>query len=68
MINSLKIKSRMVAQGITQSEVASRLGLSKPAVSLKINGLRPFYLEEAAALSDLLGLTPVEFNEYFFSR
>ena len=41
MINSNKIKGRIVEMGFTQKDVAKRLKLSAPTVSQKINNLRP---------------------------
>ena len=52
MINSNKIKGRIVEMGFTQKDVAKRLKLSAPTVSQKINNLRPMELKEAEELSN----------------
>ncbi len=60
MVNSLKLKSRLVEIGITQNELAKNLGLSAPTISQKINNLRPMNLEEAEKI--------FETNEFRRSR
>ncbi|MGH9065934.1 MAG: helix-turn-helix transcriptional regulator [Acidimicrobiales bacterium] len=41
--------------GMTQAELASRLGLSQPAVSLIERGERPLSLNTLRAIADILG-------------
>lgn len=68
MINSNKIKGRMVELGITQKDVAHELQIAPPTVSQKINNVRPMNLDEADKLARLLEIQTGEFGEYFFSE
>jgi len=67
MINSNKIKGRMVEMGITQKDVARTLNIAPPTVSQKINNVRPMDLNEAEILAKMLQIRPDEFGTYFFS-
>lgn len=67
MINSSKIKGRMVEMGINQKDVAKELNLAPPTVSQKINNIRPMDLDEAEALAKMLKIPLSDFGEYFFS-
>lgn len=66
MINSGKIKGRMVECGLTQKDVAKALHLAVPTVCQKLNGSRPMLLDEAEGLAGLLGIENSEFGTYFF--
>ncbi len=68
MINTNKIKGRMVELQITQKDVANSLGLAQPTVNQKINNIRPMDLNEAEKLSILLKIKPEDFSVYFFYR
>lgn len=67
MINTNKIKGRMVELQLTQKDVAASLGLAQATVCQKINNVRPMDLEEAEKLSDLLHIEPENFATYFFA-
>lgn len=67
MINSSKIKGKMVEMGINQKDVAKELNLAPPTVSQKINNIRPMDLDEAEALAKMLKIPLSDFGEYFFS-
>ncbi len=67
MINSNKIKGRMVELGVTQKDVAQHLGIAAPTVSQKINNIRPMDLTEAEKMAQMLKIPEEEFGEYFFS-
>lgn len=66
MINTLKVKSRMVELGLNQKDVAEALSISLPTVSQKINNKRPMYLDEVAKLAELLMIDEAEIMLYFF--
>lgn len=68
MINTRKIKGRMVEMGITQKDVSIALGLAQPTINQKINNIRPMDLDEAEKLADLLKIPSAEFATYFFSK
>ena len=67
MVNSRKIKGRLVELGLTQKDVAEKIGVAQPTVNQKINNIRPMDLQEAEAIADLLKRSPREFVEYFFT-
>lgn len=67
MVNSRKIKGRLVELGLTQKDVAEKIGVAQPTVNQKINNIRPMDLQEAEAIADLLKIGPREFVEYFFT-
>lgn len=67
MINSNKLKGRMVELGITQKDMAKYLGIATPTVSQKINNIRSMDLVEAEKIATMLKITEEEFGEYFFS-
>lgn len=68
MINSNKIKGRIVELGMTQAEVARLLNLAQPTITQKINNIRPMDLQEAEKLCDILHIQPEEFSAYFFAK
>ena len=54
MPNTDKIKTRMAALNVTQSELADYLGVATPTICQKINNLRPFTLDEAERVAEKL--------------
>lgn len=66
MINTGKLKGRMVEMGITQKCLAIELKLATPTVSQKLNGVRPLNLDEAKRISDILEIPSRDFTSYFF--
>ena len=62
MINSSKIKGKMVEMGINQKDVAKELNLAPPTVSQKINNIRPMDLDEAEALAKMLKIPLSDFG------
>ena len=67
MVNTNKIKGRMKELEITQADVAKCLNIAQPTANQKINNIRPFDLEEAEKLSDLLKIDARDFGTYFFA-
>ena len=67
MVNSNKIKGRLVELGLTQKDVSTALNIAQPTANQKINNVRPMDLNEAERLSELLKISPEEFREYFFA-
>lgn len=47
----------MLLAGVTQEQLAGRLGVTQGAVSRKLTGGRPWYPEELRAAAALLGVT-----------
>lgn len=68
MINTLKIKAKMVEFDITQKKLAEELRLSQSTINLKLNNSRAMYLEEAEKISVLLKIPSNEFSDYFFKQ
>ena len=52
-----KLKDIIQKKGLKQTDLSLELGLSKSALSQKINGLREFKKSEIIKLADYLGLT-----------
>lgn len=67
MVNTLKLKARIVELGLTQKDVAKYLNIASSTASQKINNVRPMYLKEADLLADLLKINTIQFGEYFFT-
>jgi len=68
LVNTNKIKGRMKELEITQADVAKCLEIAQPTANQKINNVRPFDLDEAEKLADLLGIESGEFGVYFFAQ
>lgn len=66
MPNASSIRARMDDIGITQKAAAAALNIAQSTLSLKINGVRPFYLDEAWAFAQVLQIAPEQFSAYFF--
>lgn len=68
MLNTRKIKARLVELGLTQKDVAKALNIAPATASQKFNGIRPMSLQEARVLSRLLKLEKDDFGDYFLHR
>lgn len=68
MANTEKILCRIRELGMTQREIADCLGIKQSTLSLKINNKRPFYLNEAFCIAELLKISNDEFGIYFFAK
>lgn len=68
MINTNKVKGRMVELGLIQKDIAEALNLALPTVSQKLNNVRPMDLKEAFIIADILKIPDEEFKEYFFKN
>lgn len=66
MVNTNKIKGKMKELEITQADVAKDLGIATSTANQKINNVRPFDLDEAEKLSEILHIDAGEFGRYFF--
>ena len=66
MVNSLKVKARIMELGLNQDDVAKELGIDYSTFNLKINNNRRFYVDEVAKLCELLHIkTSKELRDYF---
>lgn len=68
MINSNKIKGRIVELGLTQKHLAEALGIALPTVNQKINNLRSMDVYEAFTIARVLKIPDDEFRDYFFKE
>ena len=68
MVNTLKLKARIMEFGFTQKDLAKALNIALPTVSQKLNNKRPMYLQEADIIANLLEIPTQEFGEYFFTQ
>lgn len=67
MVNSRKIRGRMVELGVTQKKLAEIIGRSQTTVSQKLSGVRPMWLDEAESIAEALSIPNSEFGCYFFN-
>lgn len=61
------LKSKRVLLGLTQMEVASKMGLNVKSYNFKENGKVRFKLEEVIEVSKILNLSLDEINEIFLN-
>ncbi|WP_396335247.1 helix-turn-helix domain-containing protein [Actinomyces sp.] len=54
----LTVNQIMFYQGVTRSELAKRVGLSRPSISLKIAGEVGWSLDDLLSVADALGVAP----------
>lgn len=67
MINTNKIKARIVELGKNQGEIAEEMKMAQPTLSQKLNNLRAMDLDEAEKLSKILCIPEDHFCDYFFA-
>lgn len=67
MINTDKLKARMAELGVTQVQLAKKLGIAAPTMCQKLNNIRPLSLEEAEIVAAELKIKDREFGSYFFT-
>ena len=65
-MNVLKIKGRMRECQVTVQKAADVCGISKGAMSNKLNGHSEFTVKEMFAMLGLLRLTADNIKEYFY--
>lgn len=68
MLNTSKIRERMVQLGISDKEVAAALNLSISVTVKKLNNICILNLMEAEELAGLLQISGEAFSDYFFAR
>ena len=67
MVNTNKIKARIIELGMTQSGVADSMGMAQATLNLKISGKRPLTIKDADKLISILNISKKEIGEYFFN-
>lgn len=66
-MNTNKLKGLMKELNITQADVAKELDIAQPTANQKINNVRPFDLDEAEKLANMLHIEAGDFGTYFFA-
>ena len=67
MINTKLLKSYFVKNGLTQDEVAKKIGISYQSLSDKINNKTQFKVDEVSDLCNVLRIDN-EKDEIFFAK
>lgn len=62
------LKIMMVKSGISQKELAKKLGISRFWLKLKFGGVVEFRLEEILRISQLCSLNEKQINNIFFDK
>ena len=68
MINTSKIRGRIVEKGKTIQSIAPKIPCSPYILGRKIANESPMNLEEASALCDELDIKEEEFTEFFLQK
>ena len=63
MIDTRKVKARMVMLGLTQPDVAQMLGMNVATFNQKLNNKRRIYVDEYYKLCGILDLSTAEERE-----
>lgn len=66
MVNTRKVKARIIELGLTQDVIAKNMGINYATLNLKLNNSRRLYIDEVAKLCEILGIkTQKELHDYF---
>jgi transcriptional regulator with XRE-family HTH domain len=57
-----EIRAELARQNLTYAALAKAIGMSPSTLGRRLEGLRPFYLEELEAIAQFLGLKLSEFT------
>lgn len=68
MVNTKKIKARLVELGLTQDDLARKMGLATCTINQKLNNIRPLKLSEANMIAKILDIDDTDFKSYFFAE
>lgn len=68
MVNTLRLKARIVECNETIGSVAIKMNLSNFTLSRKIRNLTSFTLNEAQKLQEILKIPDEEYVRYFFCK
>lgn len=68
MADTKKLKTIIDEKGIKQSHLANQLGITNQALSMKLNGKRPFKLEEAKEICKLFNISKYDGYNIFLSN
>lgn len=68
MLDSLKLKGKIIEKGFTIEKVAENIGMNKSTMSRKLNNNSDFTIKQADALVKLLDLNLDEAMSIFFNQ
>lgn len=66
--NFAKLRGRMVEKNVSSKELANMIGMEAPGLSLRLNGKRPFRLNEVEDIVQALDIPEDQIAAYFFTR
>lgn len=62
-----KLRGRMVEKGVTQTELASYMGMSRQSISLRFRGIIGFTQEDIIKICDYLDISLSEIGLFFYA-
>ena len=65
LINLLRVKAERVANGLTQEELAKKLGWARSQYAKRENGFVSFSADELMEVVKILGFSPSEIGIFF---
>lgn len=65
MVNTTKLKIRMIEKDLTMGEVATNMGCTPYTLGQKMKNRKRLYVDEAEKLSNILDIPITEFADYF---
>lgn len=68
MVNTNKLKGKIVEQGFTFARLAQKVGVSPSTLGRKIRNVSDLTLEEVERIRYILNIPPNRIMEYFFSE
>ncbi|MBQ4518338.1 MAG: helix-turn-helix transcriptional regulator [Clostridia bacterium] len=68
MVNTNKLRGRIVEQGLTFGSLAMKVGISPSTLGRKIRNVSDMTLEEVERIRDVLGIPTNRIMEYFFTE
>ncbi len=68
MVNTNKLKGKIVEAGYTLKEFADAMEMSPPTFSGKLHGSSFFNTQQIGRITDLLGIPKREIPDYFFEN
>jgi len=67
MVNTKKIKGRIVEQGQTIQKIAAKMHMTPFTLGKKISNQSDMTLSEANTLQSILGIDDCEFKDFFYA-
>ena len=68
MINTKLLKSYFVKNGLTQDEIAKKIGISYQSLSDKVNNKVQFKIDEVSSLCEILSINEERDSIFFFKK